>query len=460
MVRFPRRSSWILASVALLACALAGLSCAGKQKPTNLLVITVDTLRSDRLGCYGYGLPTSPNIDRLAAEGVLFETVCCQAPLTLPSHCSIFTSRYTISHGAVGHAYPLSKDVTTLAEILKASGRSTAAFVSNHVLAAEYGLSRGFDTYWEIHRLENSDRVALKRQNQDPTTEAAIAWLREHESKPFFVWIHWFHPHKPYDPPAEYAARFAGRAGGHTWSTEELNDVWLGTREMPPEEVTRLNRLYDGEVAFSDAQVGIVLEELRRLGVDDRTLVVFTGDHGEVLYEHDRYFGHDLMLYDACMHVPLIIRYRGWSPARIQGQVQSIDIMPTVLALLGVPAEVPLQGKDLGPLVRGQGDATTEIAICQSYPPKDKSLPIFGLRTESSKLILHETEDGFRQELYDLREDPGETRDLSQVDSLRADALEAYYLRWAEAVGTGEGIQEPELDQETLKNLRSLGYVQ
>jgi arylsulfatase A-like enzyme len=427
----------------------------------NVLVITVDTLRADRLGCYGYDRPISPYIDGLAATGVRFDKVVCQAPLTLPSHCSIFTSRHTISHGSLGHAYPLDEGIETLAEILKAEGLNTAAFVSNHVLDKKFGLARGFDTYWQAHNRRMDERQEMKARSRDVTTEAAVSWLRDQGKKPFFLWIHWFHPHKPYTPPPEYARRFAGGSTvGQEWKSSDLMEVWQGSREIPPEDVDSLRQLYDAEVAFSDSQVGIVLEELKRLGMSDNTLVVFTSDHGEVLYEHDRYFGHDIMLYEPSMRIPLVLSYPEWKPGVVSGLVQSIDIMPTVLEILGLETSAQLEGKSLAPLVHGEDSCTVQIAMCLSYPPKKKSLPIFGTRTETWKLILHELEDGaFRRELFNLDEDPGETRNRSEDEADLADAMEAYYLRWTETIGGGT-TAEPELDPETLENLRSLGYIQ
>lgn len=450
------------AIVLAIAASLLALHCGpGLKDRLNVLVITIDTLRADRLGCYGYHRSTTPNIDLLAEEGVQFENAYCQAPLTLPSHCSIFTSRYTLSHGSLGHAYPLAPDVTTLAEILKSEGFATAAFVSNHVLDRKYGLARGFDTYWEAHRLDLARRQALKRAEEDATTQAAVAWLQEHRGERFFMWVHWFHPHKPYAPPDEYARRFSDDSdAGSAWKAKDLMEVWQGTREMPPEEVARLRDLYDGEVAFSDAQLGLLLEELKNLGVYDRTLIVFTSDHGEVLYEHDRYFGHDIMLYEPSMRVPLIIRKPGWEPSTVSGLVQLIDMMPTTLRALGIETDAPLEGADLAPVIRGEEPATTKIALSLSYPPEKKSLPKYGLRTEGWKLILNETGNGRRRELYDLSKDPGEEVNLAEEDPERAGALESYYLSWAEAVEARGQESHPVLDDEALENLRSLGYIQ
>ena len=427
----------------------------------NVLVITVDTLRADRLGCYGYDRPTSPAIDRLAESGVLFEAVYCQAPLTLPSHASIFTSRYTLSHGSVGNAYPLNSEVPTLAEILSSREMTTGAFVSNQVLDKRFGLARGFDTYWQGHDAPVEAREALKKQGEDATTDAAVSWLREHREESFFLWVHWFHPHKPYDPPPAYGRRFAGDDDdARNWTSRDLRAVWRGTESISPEEVTRLNDLYDGEVAFSDFQVGAVLDELERLGLSESTIVVFTSDHGEVLFEHDRYFGHDIMMYEPSIRIPLVIRHPHWSPGVTTGLVQSIDIMPTILTALGVPSDAAFEGKDLGSVVRGEEPSTTQVAIALSYPPESKSLPIFGLRTDEWKLILSETKSGYERELYNVLVDPGERENLAAEYPDRAEALETYYFHWAETVETHSSASAPDLDQRTLENLRSLGYIQ
>ena len=258
----------------LLLPFLIFLAGCAAESDYNVLIITIDTLRPDRLGCYGYGRPTSPHIDEFAAESVLFEQAVCQSPQTLPSHASIFTGLHPRSHKAISHESIVADEVTTLAEILGSRGYETAAFVSSHVLASEYGLDQGFDKYWQIHEVTRPiQREVAHQQGIDRTTDEVLSWLEENTSGKFFAWVHWFHPHRPYVPPPDLEARFVSEYDGlATSSSDFIMKVWREEIDLATDDVQHLSQLYDGEVAFADIQVGRVLDALKDVGIEDNTI--------------------------------------------------------------------------------------------------------------------------------------------------------------------------------------------
>jgi arylsulfatase A-like enzyme len=450
-----------MAGLAALAL-LVTVGC-GKKPNTNVLVITIDTLRADHLGCYGYAKPTSPRLDAFAKQGVLFEKVLCQSPETLPSHASIFTGMHPRTHKAISHESRVSPDLVTLAEILKDRSYTTGALISSHVLDAKYGLDQGFQTYQAIHyAFSERQRQEMQAQEQDPTTDEALKWLRDKKKSRFFLWIHWFHPHRAYNPPPRYAKMFAGH---YTGPATDQNDfamkVWREKVDLPPEDIAYMRGLYDGEVAFTDAQVGRVLDELARLDLLGNTLVVITSDHGEILYEHEYYFGHDIALYDECTMIPLVIGIPAVQAAkqRVAGLVQSIDIFPTILETLGIECPSNVEGKSLVPLIKGTADATTEFAFSETFPFPEKCPPRHAVRTEGAKLVWREEPSAeIVKEFYDLRRDPGEKQSLYSTDPDAA-RLDAVLSNWIAPGGLRPAPIPTAAESGRWKILKSLGYV-
>jgi arylsulfatase A-like enzyme len=447
-----------------LAALLVAAGCA-REPDYNVLVITIDTLRPDRLGCYGYERPTSPRIDRFAAGSVLFEQAVCSAPQTLPSHTSIFTGQHIRTHKAIGHESVVPAEATTLAETLKARGYQTTAFISSHVLDRRYGLDQGFDRYWQVNdAMRPRQREVAQERGIDPTTNEAIRWLEENASGKFFAWIHWFHPHRPYAPPLEIRPRFVREyLGDADSSTEFVVKVWREQIDLADEDVRYLSDLYDGEIAFTDEQVGRVLDALEALGVADRTIVVITSDHGEMLYEHEYYFGHDIALYEECIMVPLIIYHPGLrvTPKRLPGLVQSIDIFPTVLDFLGIDIPGGTEGKTLGPLVMGAETRTTEHAFSETFPFPEKAMPRHAVRSEGLKLIWREDREGaLTKHLYDLRSDPGEMMDLYPADPDAARPLDRVLHEWTGPDGLHPAPIPTAEEAGRIQILRSLGYLE
>jgi len=404
-----------------IAVLLAGV-CSGGCRPAiatrpNLLLITLDTTRADHLGAYGDRRARTPNIDRLAANGVVFERAITAAPLTLPAHASLLTGLYPFVHGVRnnGH-FTLGDRVPTIATAVQAAGYRTAAFVSAFVLDRRYGLQRGFDRY--------DDQLELERRGSD-TAAAADRWLTETagDSRPFFVWLHLYDPHDPYDPPPPYRDVFA-------------------------------DRLYDGEIAFDDDVIGTLLLRLRELGLERLTIVAVAGDHGESLGEHGE-ATHGLFVYESAIHIPMIVAGADRVPSgrRVTALVRSIDLAPTLLDLLRVPALDGAQGQSLMPLVagraKGPGEAYSETYFPQLYM---NWAPLRSLQDERWKFI-----DAPSPELFDLANDSRESANLAQREPSRAAALRRAF---DVVTGGGEGAMAPaRVDRETAQKLAALGYI-
>jgi arylsulfatase A-like enzyme len=460
---FRSRLPGTVLALVLIALAVYPAGC-GKEGRPNIIIITIDTLRADHLSCYGYPRPTSPHIDAFAGDAALFENACCQSSQTLPSHTSIMVGTNPRTHKVISHESYLDEDVTTLAEMLKARGYQTAAFISSHALDSKYHLDQGFDTYWEVHKeFSIQERQIQKIQEKCATTDAALAWLDDASDSEFFLWIHWFDPHRPYDPPARYLNRFAGDYKGMVSSDADfIMNAWRQRIDLTREDVDYLIGRYDGEIAFTDVQVGRLIDALKSRGLLDNTIVVITADHGEILYEHEYYFGHDIGLYEECIMVPLIIRVPGLDTAglRLSPMVQSLDIMPTVLEVLGIKRPAYLEGKSLIPLLRGSDQPTTTYAFSETFPFPEKCPPRHAVRTADAKLIWKETEGDTLQRVYfDLASDPGEQNDIYASGRPEAVRLDSVLARWVAKGGLHPARVPTAEETGRLRILKSLGYV-
>jgi arylsulfatase A-like enzyme/Tfp pilus assembly protein PilF len=387
------------------------------QTPPNILLITLDTTRADRLGAYGYGSAGTPRLDRLAAEGVLFERVVAAAPITLPAHVSLLTGSYPFVHGVRNNGnFSLDGTIPTLTTALHDRGYRTAAFVSAFVLDRRYGLARGFDEY--------DDHLQLERRG-DRTAAAAGDWLDAHarDTAPFFVWLHLYDPHDPYDPPSPFREAFAARA-------------------------------YDGEIAFADRALGSLLDRLDRLGRLSSTLVAVVGDHGESLGEHGE-DTHAVFVYESTLRVPMILAWPGHLPAgrRVSALVRSIDLAPTLLDVADQPPLRGAQGRTLMPIVNGKA-AFAASAYGESYFPLlyMNWAPLRSIQDERWKFI-----DAPEPELYDLAHDAAEQINLAAREPARADALRRALD--AETGGQPGAMTERTIDRETAAKLAALGYV-
>lgn len=396
----------------------------------NLLIVTLDTLRADRIGAYGHAAAQTPVLDRLAAEGVRFARVASPAPITLVAHGSLMTGRIPPRHGLRDNGNFLADDgAVTLAEVLRDAGYATGGFVGSFVLDRRFGIAQGFDTYTDFVGSTpdvGSELLLNVQRRGDEVVDDAIAWLEE-QAEPFFAWVHLYDPHTPYEPPEPFASRF-------------------------PE------RPYDGEIAYTDQQLGRLIRYLEGAGHADDTLLVVTADHGEGLGDHEETW-HAFFVYDATIQVPLLLRAEGLPAGLVvEGQSGLVDLMPTALALLGVddPEASRRDGRDLRALIAAPS-APGHAAYAESMVP----LINFGwseLRALSAggyKYIAAP-----RPELYDLRDDPAERRNLAQQQPDRVAAMAGQLDAMVgnddvEAVVAGGSANDPE----TLERLRSLGYL-
>jgi arylsulfatase A-like enzyme/predicted Zn-dependent protease len=422
-------------TIAFLGCRKAPQTPGDIDFPgANVLLITLDTTRADRIGAYGYEPAETPRLDRFATEGVLFEQPITPTAFTLPSHSSIMTGLYPPFHGVRLNGGSALADVqVTLAERLADAGYRCGAVIGAFVLDQRWGLSQGFESYDDDFKLEPEQKLDLAgvQRPGDEVVERGIEWLEQNDPRPFFTWLHLYDPHIPYEPPEPYRSRFAGRG---------------------------MSGLYDGEIAFTDAQVGRVLDWLEQRGLRENTIVIVVGDHGESLGEHGE-SEHGYFVYDATVRVPLMIRVPDTDVAgrRVACQVRTIDVAPTVLDLIGAGVPEGLHGQSLVPLMldpNGQGP-TAAYSESMSVHLQYGWAALYSLRSEGYKFI-----DAPRAELYSLADDPGERRNLLAETPGVAEDLRARLAELREAIEAGAPkTQEADLDEETLNMLAALGYV-
>ena len=417
-------------------CLLVGCRAAPTERPRpdHVVLVTIDTLRADRLGCYGSKDVETPNIDRLAREGAFAPDATVHVPLTRPSHVSILTGLYPAQHGVRDNiSLGLASNIPTLPEAFKQAGYRTAGFVSSIVLSAQSGLGRGFDDYSDRFDAGADDARFLDtlQKRGDVTTAEAIAWLEAHAADRTFTWLHLYDPHDPYEPPEPYASRYAGRP-------------------------------YDGEVAWTDELVGRLDAALARLRIRDRTLVVLTSDHGEGLGEHEEPV-HGFFVYETTLRVPLVVRGPGVAAgAKVPVVFRSVDLFPTLLDLAGVAAPQtgpPRPGRTLAASMRGSAAMVDEQpAFAESLTPKIHYgwSDLRSIRDGRWKYILAP-----RPELYDLATDPGERTNLAETSAARARALRAgleRYLAETEATAAPASAKDP-VPSDMVERLGALGYV-
>ena len=433
---------------------LFGCGRGGGPERKNLLLVLVDTLRADRLGCYGNERGLSPHIDELAGQGLVFARASSHAPWTLPSTASLLTSLYPRQHGAGGSLSRftrLDRGVATLAGHLKRAGYATASIVNVAFLGRDFGLNRGFE-HVDAQYFESNQRV----RRAQPTTKAALAWIDGRDaSRPFFLLVHYFDPHAVYDPPQPFRRDFAEpldrEDSGLVFGTREhMLALRAGRLELDPATVRRAAALYDGEVAYTDREVGRLFAGLVQRGLSASTVVAFTSDHGEEFLEHDG-FEHGHTLYAELTHVPLILRAPGLAPGRVESGVGHVDVAPTLCELLGIAPDPRWVGRSLLSLASGEGPDRDVLAHGNFW-----GAPLTGLRHRGEKVILHP--DG-RAELYLWRDDPSEREDVAALVPERVAALRAHLAVLEQRL---EQIHAEQIDltQERLRELESLGYVE
>jgi choline-sulfatase len=392
--------------------------------PLNLVLVTIDTLRADRLGCYGYSRIETPNLDQFAQRGVLFENAVAQAPLTAPSHASILTGTYPTVHKVRDTGgFVLQPSNTTLAAILHQQGWDTAAFVGASVLKKSFGFNQGFTVYDDQMPKPGASKMASEypERRAGEVVDRAIAWLGSQSGKPFFLWVHVFDPHSPYDPPAPFREEYAGR-------------------------------LYDGEVAYTDQQLGRLLESIAKKSPPENTLIAVLSDHGESLSEHGEYT-HGVFLYDSTLRIAFLLAGPGVPRGlRVKQQARTIDLLPTLLELMGIKAPQGVQGASLRPAFADR-EVPTAYSYAETLFTKINMgwAELRGIRTNRWKYIRAP-----KAELYDLVQDPAETANVIARHPAEVQELEA---KLKAVTGNVEKVETTVVDRRTIEQLRSLGYL-
>jgi choline-sulfatase len=416
---------------------LAGGCRQSKPRPPNILIITVDTLRADRVGVYGNTGGLTPNVDALAKEGIVFERGVSQVPLTWPSHAAIFTGTYPFHNGVQDFTgQPLSERFRTLAECFQAHGYATAAVVSSFVLDRSWGLARGFDSYDDSFAGQEflEKNIALVERPAEESVNHTISWLQAHPQKPFFLWLHLYDPHSPYNPPEPFRTQYA---------------------KQP----------YDGEIAYADSQLGRLFAWLKQApdNVYDNTLIVFLSDHGESLGEHGEK-EHGFFVYDSTVRVPLVVkppRSAALAVQRVPEAVETIQVGPTVLELAGVQDTIQkqFQAASLVPLLSGKPHGPERAAYSETFYPANSFgwSPLRSVQTARYHYI-----EAPRQELYEHATDPAEKINVAEqnggVAARLREQLGQLLARYPASAASADG-NAAGASPETLEKLRSLGYL-
>lgn len=464
--------------------------------PSNILLITVDTLRADHLSSYGYPRRTTPNLDRLAAEGVRFDQTAVQWPKTTPSFASMFTATYSKDNDIVRRVgIPVSCRFEMLAKVLKRRGYSTQAVVSNGALGSEFNFDQGFDTYVETWKLTSS-HAGGDPNHAEAVTRLAIGLLDglgrdARAGRPWFLWVHYIDPHFPYQPPGKWRDRFQGDHFADRSRKVPISD-------RPKQQMAGIGReqvldghgdlafyvaRYDAAVAYADAQIGELLAEMRRRGLLGRTLTAFTSDHGESLGEHAYYFDHGRFGFQTCLRVPLILHYPGVLAPRVDRQpVELLDLAPTLLEAAGasLPGGAWKQGHSLTSRLRGLAPAAVAgpapLAFSEAgWETNNKWQK--AVRDGRFKLLVAQTYheqrwiagEGVEFALYDLAADPLETQNVADRHPADLERLKHALWAWDRApkldvetdppTPTCRPGQPKQIDPQTRALLHSLGYL-
>jgi choline-sulfatase len=424
----PACARALIYAVLLAACSLPSLAASG-----NVILITLDTTRADRMGFLGSKRGLTPNLDALARESVVFSHAYSQVPLTTPSHATILTGTYPQFNRLQDLGNPLDKNLPYLPDILREHGYHTAAFVGAQILDPKSVAAPGFDRGFEVYdagfhsRAPGEDRYQSVERRAEVVVARAMTWLSRAPRGPFFLWVHLYDPHDPYDPPPPFKARY---------------------RDAP----------YDGEIAYADFEVGKLLAALRTRGLFDSTVIAVAADHGEAFGEHGEQT-HGLFLYDETIHVPLLVKFAGAKPVprRVDARVGLVDLAPTILQAVGITPSAAMQGKSLMDLVNADADrgATDRPA----YAETDYPFRAFGwspLRAWRAGKYLYV--DAPQRELYDQMSDPGALRNLAGNSTAVADTmasqLDDFHARTSSAAPAGTGITPDQAEQ-----LQALGYI-
>ena len=450
----------MLRRLALTGCLCAIAACAPiEPTPPNVILISLDTTRSDHCSVYGYKLETTPNLRRIAAEGARFDLAYSPTSTTGPTHASLFTSLYPMEHGVVKNGLFLGEYFTTLAEHLHESAYQTAAVVSSFVLDAKFGYGQGFDFYdddfdWESSKIHMKEWAGHQVEHGfdrrgDEVTSRALRWLDQEcdTQRPFFLFLHYFDAHNPFDPPEPYRSRFAS------------------PHESPSPLDTEIG-LYDGGIAFEDAQVGAVLDALKARQLSENTIIIVIGDHGEGLLQHGL-MNHGMQIYEEQVRVPFLMSWPGHIQpgSSFASPVELLDLAPTLFELIGIDVqEHPMKGRSLARALRGKEsyEAADRPVFLFRRHYNEGEIPgiagqMYGVRAGGWKYIDGPAEQ--RRELFDLVADPLERSNVFSSRPDIASTLQQMLDTWREETSV-DPLEQPEISEEDREALRALGYIE
>jgi arylsulfatase A-like enzyme len=412
----------------------------------NVVLVSIECLRADHVGAYGYERPTTPYIDAFAADAVRFANAIAQGSSTTYSHGSMLTSLIPQHHGASGHRRtPFRPYVATLPQILTAAGWLSVSFNGGAMLRGELGFGSGFAVY------DSNQNGTLAERSR-----AAIAWLRGHRSHPFFLFLHSYEAHHPYEPREElFRMLDRGYSGSlpRDISVDLLERINSGSMKLSGDDLRHIVDAYDAEVRSADEGFGVLIAALKELGLYDRTMILVTGDHGDEFGEHGRVGWHSHTVYDELLRVPLLVKFpRSWRAGEVvERQVSHVDMMPTILDVLDVPSSWPFDGRSLiGELDAGAADERAAISQCD-----DGKKPLTSVRNRRWKLIARK---GGKARLFDLGADPSETADVADA---HADVVADLQHRFEAVVAAQKSVLHPvqlPLEEKVREQLRALGY--
>jgi len=442
----------------------------GRGEGWNVLLVTVDALRPDHLGCNKYLRDTSPTIDYLASQGIMFENAHSQSPHTHTSIASLMTSTYPIRHRSVVGSRPLSKDAITLAEILRDNHYRTGAFVQNYWLTEKLGFGQGFEEYNQLGPTELSNAVV---------EDSIITWLASNDDRPFFLWLHYLEPHATYLPRRKYLDEFIPEYEGKDWAftNEMLTDIRRSHKTLKPQALTYIKACYDSEIRWCDTAINRILDSLSQSGLRSRTLIVFLSDHGEEFQDHGS-LGHDHTLYEELLHVPLVFHAPSvlQKNIRLSETIETVDVLPTVLEFLGIEIPEEVQGESLLRLIAGEDSVEPDLAFAQRYFYRREShlVSVLDYPWKMIVQVLDINRSDFHNwsldpercqvQLYNLENDPKEQRDISVQNESKVSNLFRKLQLWAEQsqnINIIKRFDEKPLEDENLKEkLKSMGYLQ
>jgi arylsulfatase A-like enzyme len=424
----------------------------GKETDFNIILISIDTLRADHLGCYNYPRNTSPSIDKFRLEAILFRRCMAQSSSTLPSHASMLTSLIPSHHEAFfTRSQPLPDNIQTMAELLQQKGYRTISFNDGGQIAPEFGLNQGFERYVDVGPEITREDHSLRR-----IVNKTIPWLDQHPKEKFFLFLHTYEPHSPYKPDQKYLSLFESNYNGtlpQHISTKLIDQINNGEVKPNEEDKQHIINTYDAEIRSMDDSFGLLMDVLKKKKLYANTLIIFTSDHGEEFGEHGRWATHSHTLFNELLHVPLIIKLPGskYASRKVDHLVRSIDILPTVMDLLDEKISKDFEGISLVPFMKGIRPRNPMFAVSQRDMTKTYAPNYWSIMTRKWKL--------FNEKLYNLLHDPGELADVSASHEALKKDLRKYANRYMRRKRVKSSTKKITMDDALKERLKSLGYL-